>query len=534
MDTMEEFQSITNGVEVVKLIIPTVMIPLTAVSILLSVVATFIAGLFGIQLKAEGPRRLLEVLLKPKVLAWAFVGNFLILGGIWAYKYVSHLPVFEWKIKKTQAEFSKESSLTYEDVIRRKMKFSRSHAQPQISKTDHDFKVEWKTTLPKGPFRAPARSSGSLFTASVDGHVYEIAEKDGELLRKFYVGTFVSPAPIIHGGKLYLGEGTHHTHHARIYQYDLKTATLLKTYETKGHTEGTPVIGFDEGSPLLFAPSGSDGLHAIDLSTMERRWRVFDGHIDASVFVEDGTVFTGTGREKGDSSKHRSYAVAYQIKDGTKIWQKELPASSWMSPVSWKDDICFVYGEVYFVSGIGGVNCYNKKTGEPGSSFNMAAPVVGMPMIVDDWLLVSDVNGRACSFDLEKRRKMWCREFESKGKSFASAIYDPFRHVVAIATKQQGFHLLDPVNGETLLKWEGIKDQSEEAVKDEERTEGQKEKGKEKLTSEKPSSGEISTAKPSSTKTSYGPYYAGAIPLQDGFIIADLKGNVKKLTLTKK
>ena len=68
--------------ELVPMIIPTVMIPLTLVSVGISVVASFIAGLFGIKLKMEGPKKLLEVLLKPKVLATAFMLNAIIMGGI--------------------------------------------------------------------------------------------------------------------------------------------------------------------------------------------------------------------------------------------------------------------------------------------------------------------------------------------------------------------------------------------------------------------------------------------------------------------
>ena len=73
----------TTSTELVPMILPTVMIPFTLVSVGLSIFATFIAGLFGIQLKLEGPRKLLEVLLKPKVLLTALALNVLILGGMW-------------------------------------------------------------------------------------------------------------------------------------------------------------------------------------------------------------------------------------------------------------------------------------------------------------------------------------------------------------------------------------------------------------------------------------------------------------------
>ncbi|NBO38699.1 hypothetical protein EBU99_08960 [bacterium] len=64
--------NLEHAQEFQTLIIPTVMIPLTALTVALTMVASFIAGLFGIRLKTEGPRRLLEVLLKPRVYARTF------------------------------------------------------------------------------------------------------------------------------------------------------------------------------------------------------------------------------------------------------------------------------------------------------------------------------------------------------------------------------------------------------------------------------------------------------------------------------
>ena len=82
------------------LIIPTILIPLTIIGVGISVVATFIAGLFGIKLKTEGPKRLLELLLKPKFIISALVMNGVIWGGIVAYQYVDNMPVFLRNIHK--------------------------------------------------------------------------------------------------------------------------------------------------------------------------------------------------------------------------------------------------------------------------------------------------------------------------------------------------------------------------------------------------------------------------------------------------
>ena len=73
MEIMEELIYSNMIEQVHPLIVPTVLIPLTLVSMGISVIATFIAGLFGVKLKAEGPKRLLELLFKPKILISDFV-----------------------------------------------------------------------------------------------------------------------------------------------------------------------------------------------------------------------------------------------------------------------------------------------------------------------------------------------------------------------------------------------------------------------------------------------------------------------------
>ena len=126
---MDVYQLIVNDLyqDLGLMIIPTVMIPLTAVSVFLTMVATFIAGLFGIQLKAEGPKKLLEVLLKPRILAGAFILNGLIFGGIWAYEYVNNLPTFLYRIESTQKANVKPSDIKYENVFRRAVKSSKNN-----------------------------------------------------------------------------------------------------------------------------------------------------------------------------------------------------------------------------------------------------------------------------------------------------------------------------------------------------------------------------------------------------------------------
>jgi len=462
---MEEL--LLNQGNFTELIIPTVMIPLTALSVGLTVIASFIAGLFGISLSTEGPKRLLEVLMKPRVLFSGLIFNFLILGGIKGYEYFNNLPVFLWKIKQNQEKIAKPSQRNYEDRKTFPLSFPSSatppstvgHMQdPNIELADQTDKVPkltsvWSTKLEKGNFRSPVFSGGSIFVASDDGYAYELNQEDGTIFRKFFVGTMITPELTIFDQTLFVGEGTHNTHHARIYSFDLKTGQLKNSYETKGHTEGQAVIGSFNGKDQLFVVAGGDGLHAIDPVSMKQNWRVHDGHIDASVLPLNGRIFAGTGRDKGNSEKYRTYANAYDFETGKRIWQNELPASSWMSPVSWRDSVCFIFGEVYFTSGIGGVYCFKADTGEASHAFNLSSPQTGIPIVVGDYLYSTGIDGKLCSLNLLTKSIDWCHSVKSKGKSFSSPTYSEFLHALVYASKDDGLWILNPKNGSVMDHW---------------------------------------------------------------------------------
>ncbi|MEY4064366.1 MAG: hypothetical protein RIR26_574, partial [Pseudomonadota bacterium] len=209
METMDAFLlNLNTANEFQTLIIPTVMIPLTALTVALSVVASFIAGLFGIRLKTEGPRRLLEVLLKPKVLASALVLNLVILAGMRGYQHWKNAPAMLWRIERVQKAEAKPSARNYENDWFVRGEFSPSSVAA-VGASEGEFQTLWSKKLPKGAFRGPAYSGGSFFVGTFDGRVYELDAATGETLRSFFVGTPVTPELMIDDGILYVGEGVH-------------------------------------------------------------------------------------------------------------------------------------------------------------------------------------------------------------------------------------------------------------------------------------------------------------------------------------
>lgn len=441
----------TTPNELVPMIIPTVMIPLTMVSVGVSVVASFIAGLFGIQLKMEGPRKLLELLLKPKVLASAFMLNAIIMGGVYGWKWWKNYPKLISTIEKEMSVRAKESSLQYENVVTNVSQFNSVKSSAQMP---DGIEQVWKANLASGSFRPAIVSSGRIFTGNKDGIISELDLDSGEVKRTFFTGTMVSPRITLFNNSIYVGEGTHDTHHARVYRFDLKSGKLAGYYQTLGHTEGQAIVGTFEGENTLFVVSGKDGLHAVDPESMKLKWQANPGHMDAAVVVdENGSVFLGTGREKGDDSKNKTYAVALEFKSGKEIWKKELPASSWMRPVIVGTHICYTTGEIYFPSERGHIVCLDRKTGEHTAGIHANEPLASTPKVLDSSILYTSIKGMVCRFDVVTRRNKWCFNAETKGISFAGASYDDRLHAVLYPSVDKGLFVLDANDGKVLMNW---------------------------------------------------------------------------------
>ncbi len=431
-------------------IIPTVLIPLTALTVALTSLAGIIAGWFGIKLHTEGPKQLLEVLLKTKVIVSAVILNLLIIAGIKGYRYYQNAPRFISTIEKQSEINAKTSPLYYENSGGRPYLYTGAIVTPHLENLKH---VK-ETSVAAGAFRSGLISGESLFYGTDNGFIYEFNKNNLELLRKFYIGNMVTTRPIIFEGRIYAGEGSHDTHHARVYSFDLKTGKFINSFSTKGHTEGQPVIASDGNKTLLFIVAGKDGLYAVDPITMKEIWHNNDGHLDASISYEAGVVYTGTGIEKenGFGSK---YATAYDFTTGKKIWQTELPLSNWMHPAVTNQNVCYSLGEIYSPSKMGFVHCLDKKTGQPQFTIPFDSPLTSKPFLVQDhlskneYLFVSEMGGKVCGLNLTTKEKMWCHETSShkKTSSFSSFNYDQKRGVVWYLSHDQGLYAFNPLDG---------------------------------------------------------------------------------------
>lgn len=435
-------------------IIPMVLIPLTAVTVAMTSLAGIVAGWFGIKLHTEGPKQFLEVLLKKRILASMLVFNLAGIGAYKSYTYVKTMPSFLFTISRHSDHDSLPSTENYKESLYRAHEFAGKIIPAQFSKLTFEKEIK----LPKGAFRSGLISGNSIFYGVDDGYIYEIDKQTLAQKRKFFVGTQVTTRPVIFKNRIFTGEGNHNTHHARIYSFDLGSGKFVNSFSTKGHTEGQPLITSFQGKNYLFITAGSDGLYAVDPITMKEIWHQKDGHLDATVSVENGIVYIGNGVEKG-SVRERSFAVAYDIPTGKKIWKTELPLSNWMHPVISETNVCYVLGEIYFPSNVGLFHCLDKKTGESQFSMPFDAPIASKPFYIKDgneeYVFLADFKGTMCGISLNRREKMWCRKTGNEKTTYAlsSFDFDSARGILWYPSYDNGLFGVEPLSGKILTHW---------------------------------------------------------------------------------
>lgn len=461
MDVLPILSAKMAGLNYSLAIIPTVLIPLTGLTVILSSIASVIAGWFGIKLKMEGPKQLLEVLLTKKVLISALILNFAIIGIYKLYKFTSTLPSPLITLKYQSSLNSVSSSETYENSPGRVHSYNLTNINNQnvgVHGLVPKLKEVWTQKLKKGAFRSGVISGNSIFYGADDGQIHELDINTGKTKRRFFIGTQVTTRPIIYNSHLYAGEGNHNTHHARIYSFDLKSGNFIGAFKTKGHTEGQPLIETFNNETLLFLTAGKDGLYAISPDNLKEKWHALDGHLDATVSIEDGIIYSGSGKEKGNN-QDRTYATAYNFSTGHKIWKKELPLSNWMHPIIGSQNVCYSLGEIYFPSQVGLLYCLDKKTGSASFSIPFEDPIIGKPLIIKsaekEMAIVTSISGDVCAVNLLTKSKVWCAKTgnEKTSHAFSSVDFDVKRNLLWYASLDNGLFAFNITTGAVVIHW---------------------------------------------------------------------------------
>lgn len=398
-------------------IIPTVVLPFTIIGMILTSVATWIAAFFGVELKAEGPKRLFEVLMKPKVLLLALVSNLVVYGAVKGVRYIYDGPYPLWWVQyqnsSPQASDRNYTNSTSTPVAQ------TGKAQPPSS----ELQVLWELPLKGAVFGSPLVNGDSFFAGLDQGRINEVDLSQGQLLRHFEVGKPVMVSPVILNDRIFAGEGTHLTHNARLYSFDLKSGSFLGAFPTGGHIERAGVLAKHRDQNLLLFPAGKDGLYAINPDTMEKVWQAPLGHIDSAPATDSERVYVGSGLEAGfEETPTKIFALS--LASGKPIWEKSIPTSSWGIPVLWENVVCFSIGDVTKNTQYGQLTCYQKENGLEYFSFNTTGALIGKPIVLGNHLIVSDFFGKIYQFDLKDRKLDWTLQVPTSGQSYASVVID--------------------------------------------------------------------------------------------------------------
>lgn len=395
MEILEQLNS--SPVEASYAIVPTVLLPLAFLSTGISIFATYVAGLFGVKLKAEGPKKLLEMLLKPKLLITALILNALIYGGFegWSYLRNGPVPLRYQSFKNT-------------DILINK---------PALKATKE---LHWQQNIEEGIFTEGVVVGNEIFVGSKEGHLFVLDNETGTLKEKIYFGKFLSPRPILYKGFLYFGEGLHKSHHMRVYKFNYKSKKLVSSFKTEGHTEMKAVATELNGIDYLFSSAGGSGLYALDPKTMKLRWNLNKGHMDSYPIVHGKYLYIGTGVPKEDIGVTRALALKIEIKTGAVIWERELPLSSWFSPVILSDQVCFTMGELHVKSNLGGIQCF-KHDGTRTKNYFINKPIIGKHLAYKENIVFNDYKGTLYSWNLASGLLNWSIDNHSKKYSFSSS-----------------------------------------------------------------------------------------------------------------
>lgn len=424
-------------------IIPTVVLPFTILGMILTSIATWVAALFGVELKAEGPKRLFEVLMKPKILLWALISNVVVYGAIKGGEYIYNGPYPLWWVQM-QNSSAESSTRTYPGVE------MPATVPSTLSESATSLEVVWETKTQSLIFGSPVISGTSLFTGEDAGRILEFDLKTGQLLRRFEVGKPVMASPIVWNGKIFAGEGIHTTHNARLYSFDLKTGAFIKAFETQGHIERAATFAKAGERALLLTPAGKDGLYAIDPATMEKIWQAPVGHIDSFPVADAEHAYVGTGLEMGfEDTPTKVYAL--DIHTGKVVWEKSLPTSVWGVPVLWNHVVCFPAGDVYKNTHYGQITCYDRKNGDEYFAFNTTGALISQPTLIGDSLLIADFYGKIYQFNLQTRTLDWTLSVPVKGINYASVVVDAKDRV--ILPGQEGLYVFSRQTQKPLFTW---------------------------------------------------------------------------------
>jgi len=203
---------------------------------------------------------------------------------------------------------------------------------------------KWLFATEKRIVASPVVSDRVVYTASTDGNLYSLRQKDGEVLWKFNAGTAIRSTPAIGKGLVYLAAND-----GSVYAVEIVSGKEIWSFDCASPIASSPLVA---GDKFLF-------------------------------FGSDNGVFYGLSQ-----------------KSGKLLWKFEVSEKITSSPVSTVDS-------VYFASQNGCLYCLDLNSGKEKWNKNLGSPIHSSPAFFNDFLYLGLLNNKVLALDASGGKKCW-------------------------------------------------------------------------------------------------------------------------------
>ncbi len=199
-------------------------------------------------------------------------------------------------------------------------------------------------------------------------------------------GGFGSVSPIIVGDVIFVA-----TRKGEVHAIDIDSGRRIGQQEFGESIEGTPV--YVDGTLIVPIAWGGVALHAHNLLSGNRKWRVKGPPVTSGLLVYEETVIAGD---------LEGTVRAYRLHDGEEIWARELGERSSIlsSPV-------LAGGRLVVADDAGQIAALNPEDGSLLWTADAGAPVQVSLAAAEETIHVSTTRGRLLTLDVETGAVRW-------------------------------------------------------------------------------------------------------------------------------
>ncbi len=252
-------------------------------------------------------------------------------------------------------------------------------------------KVVWQAQLTSTFTSAPVAVDQGFLVQTTDNRIYRFSEEGTKLWsfsgQKNTLSMYMTPAPIVADGYVFalLGNGdavalmlesgdllwkrqmllSNDSAVLSELKSPLAAPLLVKRLHMGGEqSENTLLMSFFQGE--MIALSAKDGTQSFNLPIS----------LKSTPLVTDSILY---------AADSQGYLYAYDIKQGNRLWRKQISTDELLGPVLWQDSIWMAdnKGMVYTVN----------KDGELQGSVSLAGGIARLPVTTDAGLLLRTVRG---------------------------------------------------------------------------------------------------------------------------------------------